>query len=188
MKLSVITRPTIEPITLIEARSHLKVNTFASDGDIALCIMAARQYIENRLGMVLATTAMRGTLDEFPPRPIAIPVYPVQSITAIRHYDSTGTLVTWAGGDWVSDLTGIMPRVAPTSGVWPATANRIGAIEVDFIAGFAESEPVPFDITQAMRLLVGWYFDNREAVNVGNIVTPLPLGVDSLLASHRGFA
>jgi hypothetical protein len=41
---------------------------------------------------------------------------------------------------------------------------------------------------QAMRLLVGHWYENREAVNVGGAVTAYPMAVSMLLADYRAFA
>lgn len=41
------------------------------------------------------------------------------------------------------------------------------------------------DILLALMLLVGHWYENREPVNVGNIVTPFPFGFDSLLEPYR---
>ncbi len=40
-------------------------------------------------------------------------------------------------------------------------------------------------IWAAMLLLIGHWYANREAVNVGNITSELPLGVEALLFRHR---
>ncbi|MCK6678252.1 head-tail connector protein [Enterobacter asburiae] len=41
------------------------------------------------------------------------------------------------------------------------------------------------DILLALLLLVGHWYENREQVNVGNIVTTFPFGFDSLLEPYR---
>lgn len=74
---------------------------------------------------------------------------------------------------------------------------------VDYIEQFCDGSlvealtPVPEDkepprevlftpgIWAAMLLLIGHWYANREAVNVGNITSELPLGVEALLLRHR---
>ena len=52
-----------------------------------------------------------------------------------------------------------------------------------------ESDPygliIADDILLALMLLVGHWFENREQVNVGNIVTAFPFGFESLLQPYR---
>lgn len=49
----------------------------------------------------------------------------------------------------------------------------------------ADVWPAPADIQQAVKLLVGHWFENRESVVVGTSGSEIPLGVDMLLAAHR---
>lgn len=52
-----------------------------------------------------------------------------------------------------------------------------------------ESDPygliIADDILLALMLLVGHWFENREQVNVGSIVTAFPFGFESLLQPYR---
>ncbi len=41
------------------------------------------------------------------------------------------------------------------------------------------------DIRSAMLLLIGHWYANREAVNIGNITSSIPFAVESLLQPHR---
>jgi len=61
-----------------------------------------------------------------------------------------------------------------------AASEHLAAIGVD-----TTTAPVPAPVEQAMLLLIGHWFENREAVNVGNIITSFPLGVDRLVAPYR---
>jgi len=44
------------------------------------------------------------------------------------------------------------------------------------------------DVKLALMLLVGHWYENREPVNVGNIVSTLPFGFESLLEPYRFIA
>src|SRR3546814_18653480 len=59
---------------------------------------------------------------------------------------------------------------------WPAI-GRNGYATVTYTAGYAPEE-VPVALVQAMLLLIGHSFSNREAVSVGNTGSEIPLGVD----------
>jgi uncharacterized phiE125 gp8 family phage protein len=97
--------------------------------------------------------------------------------------------VTWSSAQWEADLTGNVPRIAPRNGfAWPTPAKKLGAVQVEFVAGYGGPELVPQPVMQAMRLLVGHWYENREAVNVGNIVNAYPMAVSMLLADYRAFA
>jgi uncharacterized phiE125 gp8 family phage protein len=186
--LRVVTPPTAEPLSLAEARAHLRVDSFADDAMLAGYILAARQHIESICGLALCTTTYAMTLDDFPvwADALRLPRGPVQSVSAVRYYDATGALVSWSSSDWETDLRSEPARVRPRDGfTWPDPADKLGAVEIEFIAGYGGPELVPQPIMQAMRLLVGHFYENREAVNVGNMVTELPLAVDVLLGPYR---
>jgi uncharacterized phage protein (predicted DNA packaging) len=49
----------------------------------------------------------------------------------------------------------------------------------------AELDPVPPDLKQAVRLLVGHWYENREATLVGVGAEQVPLGFWDLITPHR---
>jgi hypothetical protein len=87
--LVVVSPPTDEPVTLTEAKQHLRVGTTANpvtedDAYITDCITAARQYAEVFLNRALLTTTYRLRLDFFPDVNNAIerffvPTYSIES-------------------------------------------------------------------------------------------------------------
>lgn len=185
----VTTPPTAEPLSLGAARAHLRVDHFDEDAVIASFILAARQHIENTTGLALCTTGYTLTLDDFPAGEIiTLPREPVQSVTAVRYYNDAGTLVEWSAAEWEADLYSLPPRLRPRDGyTWPTAKDRLGAVQVEFVAGFGGPEMVPQAIVQAMRVLVGHFYEHREVAVTGTIVAPLPFAVDALLAPYRRF-
>lgn len=185
----ITTPPTAEPLSLAEARAHLRIDHFDEDGVIAGLILAARQHIETICGMALCATGYTMTLDDFPPGElIELPREPVQSVTAIRYVNDAGTLVTWSSAEWEADLNTMPPRIRPRDGYrWPTVDDQLAAVQVEFVAGYGGPELVPQPIMQAMRLLVGHFYEHREAVQSGGSVVELPFAVDALLAPYRRF-
>ncbi|MBJ9352434.1 phage gp6-like head-tail connector protein [Citrobacter koseri] len=54
--------------------------------------------------------------------------------------------------------------------------------------GYAEDEDSILpgdDVKAAMLLLIGHWYANREAVNIGNITTEVPFAVEALLQPYR---
>ena len=73
---------------------------------------------------------------------------------------------------------------ATVSGM-PVLRERQG-IEIDYVAGFGtEPEDVPADIRQALLLLVGYWFEHRDAVIVAGSGAVVPSGFDRMVAGYK---
>lgn len=194
MALTVITGPTQEPLSLQEAKDHLRVTAADEDGLIAGYILAARQFVEDQTRRRFLTQTLDYTLDDWPYTSaggyyrtrIELPVLPVASITSLKYYDTTGTQQTMSSSDYVlRNATGPIAYIEPAYGVtWPAVRCQSEAITVRMVVGGTLSE-VPNPLMQAMRMMIGHWYANREAINIGNIVTQLDFAVEALISPYR---
>jgi hypothetical protein len=216
--LTLLTPPATEPVSLADAKLHLRESDNAQDTVISALVTAARKLVEERCRRSLITQTWVLTRDQFPspnlgsanwapfemgiPRippgdpsasdlrrawySIRLPRGPVQSVSSIAYYDAAGSQQTLGAGNYEVDITAVVARICPvTSSFWPTTAIKLNAVSVTYITGFGAAAAVPGDIVAAIKLLVGHWYENREAVNVGNITTELPLAVDALLAAYE---
>ena len=187
--LVVKTEPSVEPVSLSEAKLHLRVDTDADDDLIERLITVARRESEKIARRSLITQTLSLTLDGWPAPVFTLPRPPVQSIVAITYTESNGDEITLDSDVYAFDAaTG---RVFLESGQsWPAVELRpYASVNVEYVAGYGDAATdVPAEYKQAILLLVGHYHENREAVVVGAgfTATALPLAVRSLLTSDRG--
>lgn len=191
MGLRLITAPSASPVSLAEAKAHLRVYGTDDDGLIAGLILAAVQLAEKQTNLLLATQTWELTLDRFPDvlgvagGAIRLPRSPVQSITSITYIDAAGATQTVTAGDYALDKDVSPAAVSTTYGkVWPTPRVQSNAVTVRFVAGHAQ---IPEPIRAAILLLLGHLYENREAVIVGQAPAELPLGVDALLYPYRVF-
>ena len=191
MSLTLVTAPTVEPITLQEAKDHLRVDGATDDALISALIQAARQHIDGRdgwLGRALMTQTWDYTLDEFPDTDyIPLPLAPVQSITSITYTDTNGASQTFSSANYAlgADLAW-QPRVNLGYGLsWASTRGVPDAVKVRFVAGYANAADVPGPIKAALLLTVGELYEQREESVIGPTVARVPFGVDYLLAPYR---
>lgn len=192
MKLVVATAPAIEPVTIAEAKAQCRIDI--ADDDILLSgyITAARQYCElaSRRAFVAATYDLY--LNDWPVGDvIRLPRPPLLSVTGVYYTDEDGTEATFAASNYIVDTADEPGQVALKSGAsWPAvTLQAVNGVRVRYVAGYGTSATaVPQQYQQAILLLVGHWYENREAVLAaqGFSVTELPLGVRSLLSIDRG--
>ncbi len=188
MGLVLVTAPGVEPVSLAEAKSHLRVDTTDDDALITALITAAREQVENDTRRALVTQTWDYVLDAFPSgSEIVLPLPPLQSVTSITYRDKDGNSSTFDASNYVVDTAGMFGRVVLKSGVtWPSvTLYPAGAVTVRFVAGYGDAGAVPQSLKQAILLLVGHLYENREAAIMGTIVRDLPLGYDALVWQRR---
>ena len=90
MSLTLIAAPILEPMTLAEAKLHLRVDGTDEDDLITALIVAARRRAEHLLTRALITQTWELTLDEFPAADIQLPKPGVLSIVSVKYLDSAG--------------------------------------------------------------------------------------------------
>jgi uncharacterized phiE125 gp8 family phage protein len=186
-----ITPPAVEPVSLDEAKLHLRVDGQEEDDLITGYLTAAREVCEDESRRAFITQTREAVLDCWPAAPwIALPRSPLQSVVSIKYTDSQGVEHTWPSSEYIVDTASSPGRVRLAYGKWwPwATLQPGTAIRVRYVAGYGDdAADVPQKYRQAIKLLVGHYYENREAVTaqVRFNLAPIPLGVRSLLMVDR---
>ena len=188
MSLVLTSGPSVEPITLAEAKAHLRVEQTAEDALIGSLIITSRLHIETALGLALITQGWSYFIDRWPKsRDIILPLRPVQAINAIRIYADDTTYVTLPAGTFALDGAGLPARVVRTASATPSNPARAsGGIEFALTAGFgATPAAVPAPIRQALLLLVAHWFEHRDPIEIGSAETRIPAVVSDLLAPYK---
>lgn len=177
-------------VDLADAKRHCRVEHDEENALITSLVAAATSHLDGWDGVLrgraLGTQTWRQDFTCFADR-ISLPLAPVQSVTSIKYYDFDGVLQTVAPADYALFEDALSPYVCLASGAsWPASVqSRVNAVQIVFLAGYVDVGKVPDPIKQAILLLVGHWYENREAVNVGNITTELPMAVAALIAPYR---
>lgn len=182
MGLTLLTPPTEWPVSVDDAKVHLRVTHADEDTYIEGLIKAATRYVEQSLSMSIAEQTWLLTLDSFTDY-IELPRGPVISVASVEYVDGDGASQTADAELYTLDLTSRSQWVVLNSGSsWPTTLEGVNAVSVTYTAGM---ENVPDDIRHAILLLIGHWFAVRETVNVGNVVSEVPFAVEALLQNYR---
>lgn len=186
MSLVLLSGPAAEPVTLAEAKAHLRVDTAADDALISSLIVTSRLHIEAALGLALIAQSWSLRLNEWPLHgAVVLPLRPVTAVTAVKVTDAAGAPITLAASLYLLDRASIPSRLLPTDS-WVAPGVAANGIAIDFTAGYgAVAADVPQPIRQALLLLVAHWYENREPVRAGDHAAPVPLTVNDLLAPYR---
>lgn len=159
------TTPAAEPVSLAEAKLHLRVDAGDEDSMIGDLIVTARMTAEERLRRALMSSGWALTLDAFPGK-IELPMPPLVTVASIAYVDSAGASQQLPSAAYFVDPTSEPGRVVPLN-AWPAVAPRPSAITISYTAGWATAADVPRPIKQWMLLAVGEMYANREALPDG---------------------
>jgi uncharacterized phiE125 gp8 family phage protein len=190
MALKLITAPTIEPISVADAKLHCRVDVVDDDLSIARWIKTARRYVEQISNLALLTQTWELWLDAFPAGgEIELNRSPLASVTHVKYYNDADVESTLASSAYIVDAISEPGRVVLKTGqTWPSTTLRVAnGVVVKFVAGWTVADDVPEPIRQALFLLVGYWNENREAVLVGTISKELEFSVGALLRNERVF-
>src|SRR5690606_35870760 len=160
--------PIVEPISLAEAKAHLRVDTSAEDTLIQSLIMASRLHIEAALDLALITQSWRIRRDAWPTsRALMLPLRPVQSLISVNAYGDDESADAIDSDSFILDGYANPARLV-WRGVGTAPKASLAAangIEIDIVAGFGdEPSDVPQSIRHALLLLVAHWYENREPV------------------------
>ena len=68
---------------------------------------------------------------------------------------------------------------------WPSLYPRDDAVQIEYVAGYGAAASVPQVFKQAILLLVGHWYANRESSIVGTISEDAASSGEALLWPHR---
>ena len=178
--------PAAEPIGLAEAKAHLRVDSSDEDTLISSLVVAARMLVERTLGLALITQGWSHYLDAWPHACcIALPLSPVQTVSAITLHDPDGGMSVLDPEDYSVDLLSDPARIVLTAAV-PSTGLRpFNGFEVAFTAGFGDAGDVAQPIRQALLLMVAHWFERRAPVELGSGPQGVPAIAAGLLQPYR---
>jgi uncharacterized phiE125 gp8 family phage protein len=187
MALVMTSGPSLEPVTVSEAKAHLRLDSAAEDLLIASLILTSRLHIETALGLALISQAWTVTFDGWPGGDaVALPLRPVQSIEEVRVRDASGDAAVLDPASYALDGQGVPARFIWRGAVWPAPQQKLCGIEIDAVAGFGDAAAdVPEPIRHAVLLLVAHWYERRDPIEIGATGTAIPRPVSELLAPYR---
>lgn len=194
--------PEAEPLSLAEAKAHLRVTHADDDALISSLVKAARELCEAFTGRAFITRGLSLFLDRWPvPRQgewwdgvregagvspadtaLSLPRAPLYSVTDIRIYDEAGAASAYDANAYYVDTTGPRGRIVLKDAATPPVAQRRAAgIEIRYTAGYgAASASLPSPVIEAVRQTVAHLYANRGDANVS-----LPAAARGLLQPYR---
>lgn len=180
----VVVTPPGPDIALDTVKEHLRVDHADDDTLIQAYIDAACSHIDGPHGILNRaiwpqTLELRQNVFGCPAR---LPYGPVSEIVSIKYVDQSGTEQTADAGLYYQ--AGDVIHLA-SGASWPSLRGDAEGVRIRYDAGF---EVVPNAIVQAVMLLIGHWYANRETVTVGQSGVELPMASQALLSPYRIWA
>lgn len=182
-----ITAPAMPIVSTAEMKDHLRVTNDVEDVYIDALTAAATSLIDGvgLLGKAMVTQTwgqwVGGSAGD-----VMLQMSPAIALTAVDYYAPTTNVLTAAvAADFnIMGLpTARFVRPKPDK-AWPSTYDRPDAIRLTYTAGYGAPTDVPMGLRQAVKLLVGHWYANRESVSDGSL-QDVPMAFDALLNAER---
>ncbi len=174
-----------EPVTLQEAKDHARISTDAEDDLVDVLITAARERLESKTGRAIIGKTLILSRDFFPSPGraarysrdysfIELPQPAIRSVSSVAYTDSNGDAQTLvADTDYTVDTAGAAIHL-PYGVNWPDTRQIANAVRITYAAGYASADDVPRLLKIGILWTVAYWYEQRQHVNIGNIVNELP--------------
>lgn len=180
--LALAAAPTVEPVSVAEVQTSLRVDSDADEDLVTALAVAAREWCEAATSRAFVTQTWRLRLDAWPAGgSFLIPRPPLVSVSSVSYIDAAGVSQTWASSNYIVSADLEPARLSLASGSsWPTTAARPDAITITYTAGYGGPAQVPQPLRAAILLHAQILYDRdskeRESLEKAR---------DSLLGLYR---
>jgi len=182
-----VTAPASEPVTASELRTHLRVDaTELPDAEANGLIAEARQMIEDMVGLAFISQTWRLSIDRWPGgaeawwdgvrqmaiselyapsamTSVSLPRWPLASITSVTVFDEdSNSQVVTVANTFDVDVYQVPGRLTLKRGsTWPIALRSNDAIQIVYVAGYANAAAVPAPLKRALKQLAAFLYTNR---------------------------
>jgi len=165
------TAATEEVLTLAQAKKHLRLTHDDEDDDVSAFLTAAQKFVEKHTHRNLVVATFYFFRDRFPAgrRPQLLPLGELGDVTEITYIDAAGDAATIAeaaiDSDYRVNTAGEPGSIQPNYGAtWPSHRIDTQSVRYTFTAGAATAAAADSQAVQAVKLMLGHFFENREEV------------------------
>ncbi len=184
-KLTLVTAPAEEPVTIAELQDHLAVTDGEFNSYIQHIGQAAREWVEATLWRTLYTQTWDQFFDSFA-TVLWLRNPPIQSVTTVKYTDVAGTQQTVSSDIYeLGEVDGVGVVRLQYNQSWPSGARgHADDVVVRMVTGYGVATAIPESLKHAIKLLAGDMFENREDVVTGTTVSRIRT-INALLAPYR---
>lgn len=168
--------PTLEPLTLAQAKQELEVVHTSDDDKITAKIKEARAYVEDYTGQKLMPQTWDLILDCFPTPGVSLTHWPVQSVASVIYLNATGGFTTVPADAYFADTVNGWVGGEPIP-----SAPVPNAVQIRYECGYASADEIPEAMLAAIKYKLRLLFDAIGADNAAYFDN----AIKHLLDPHR---
>lgn len=184
---------TTSALTLAEAKNHLRIPTGITEEDdyLQALIDTATDVADKYCNISIMQQTYVQYADKWDDT-IQLFHSPIEGSGAADmvevEYIGEGntTYSTWAITQYIFDkYTCPLRLMAAPNVVYPDIENRLNAIKIEYKVGYGTASDVPKGIKQALLIMVGQWYENRQEAIVGRSVGTIPMTATYILDKYR---
>jgi len=182
--------PVLSPLSVEDVAAHLRITDVLEHPLLDTYLRGAAELMERTLGIRWATQTWTMILDwaDVPTGTQALEMRgaPLATVTGIAYVDLAGAAQTWASASYVVDIAALPGRIYPAYNLyWPDVRDQPKAMTITYTCGWASRALIPPPLQHALRLLIGHWYENREATTPDKPPADVPRGYDALVAPYK---
>lgn len=163
----IVTQPTLDVITITEAKQHLKVDHDDEDTLLSLYVKGCVKCAEDYRQSAIMSTQYELWTDQFY-SPISLQKHPVSAINSVKYYDEDNTLQTVSSSDYILQYFKQPCALEFTEDFdYPDVHSRQFPVVVNFNAGYLAASSVPATIKLGILNQLGNQFEFRQWIQAG---------------------
>jgi len=180
--------PALEPVSLTDAKSYMKVDYTDDDTMIEdVLIPAARQMVEKNMNRSLITQTLKAYYSQYTQK-VMLPYSPIQTVVTVKRIDlNTSTTLTENTDFYVQGLDDkYLLMTSPYNlpqGHSPNDTLKGSQLQVEYTAGYGgAATDVPGIIREAIFKTIAFNYENRNEDEAG---MDLPKSAVRLINAYR---
>ena len=191
MKTYTATPSTTYPVSLTEAKLHLKVDVSTDDLLIQNLITAATHLSEEYTNRFFLNTSVVMFCSDWSDLKALFKsnvTFNVNSDTITYYAPGDANVLTLLPNTNYNVITSYQPALVNLveNKTFPSIQTRSDAIKITYTSGYGSlSSNVPQEIKQAILLTIGNWYANRQSIVIGRISTELQQNVKWLLDTYK---
>lgn len=187
MSLVMTIPPAVEPVSVADAKAHMRIDGDGEDVLIASLLLTSRLHIEVALSLALITQSWTMTLDRWPAgRDVELPLTPLRSVDEVRAKNAAGVAIAVPAEGYLVDLASRPSRLVWNNMAPPVPRVRTNGIEIDMTAGFGSTgDSVPAPLKHAILMLTAHWYEHRDPGEIGSADARIPDAVSALINPFR---